>query len=303
MLELALCATVLKDLISPECSLFMNSEKAKLAEGINQHRILLSNELKEQYINFFKENGLEVDHIQQFFAQCINVQQKCTIVNTEGCTEFNGESNMYLKALKNTCYRSYDRILISDHSKLNKVDLNRHGIELIRKNETDIDKSFNTYTKYTFPIITWKVSKDEDSKKLGEWLGRIIENEESFVIYDNYIGDSDNIKNFKKYILKYISKGKSITIVTTETDNIKKQDIISEFQNGYYRDWDIEIYLAKNKSENHPRVISMPHYTIELDRGLSTFGKKGKTFSSSITIKSNEVVNAYRNDVGVKIFP
>lgn len=95
----------------------------------------------------------------------------------------------------------------------------------------------------------------------------------------------------------------SITIVTTETDNIKKQDIISEFQNGYYRDWDIEIYLAKNKSENHPRVISMPHYTIELDRGLSTLGKKGKTFSSSITIKSNEVVNAYRNDVGVKIFP
>ena len=94
MLELALCATVLKDLILPECSLFMNSEKAKLAEGINQHRIVLSNELKEQYINFFKENGLEVDHIQQFLAQCINVQQKCTIVNTEGCTKFNGESNM-----------------------------------------------------------------------------------------------------------------------------------------------------------------------------------------------------------------
>lgn len=47
----------------------------------------------------------------------------------------------------------------------------------------------------------------------------------------------------------------------------------------------------------------MPHYTIELDRGLSTFGKMGKTFSSSITIKRNDVVNAYRNDVGVKIFP
>lgn len=47
----------------------------------------------------------------------------------------------------------------------------------------------------------------------------------------------------------------------------------------------------------------MPHYTIELDRGLSTFCKKGKIFSSSITIKRNAVVNAYRNDVGVKILP
>lgn len=46
----------------------------------------------------------------------------------------------------------------------------------------------------------------------------------------------------------------------------------------------------------------MPHYTIELDRGLSNFFKKGKTFSSSITIKSNDAVNAYRNDVGVEIF-
>lgn len=47
----------------------------------------------------------------------------------------------------------------------------------------------------------------------------------------------------------------------------------------------------------------MPHYTIELDRGLSTFGKMGKIFSSSITIKGNAVVNAYRNDVRVKISP
>lgn len=303
MLEITVCATVLKELITPQSLLLADEKVRELSNGLSQHKIVLSDELNKQYVNYCKENGLPVEQMQLFIAKYANIESKCRIVNGDGCTKFKKELNPYLKALKSTCYESADKIILSEHSKLDKKDLASCGIELIRKSETKIDKAINSYTKYTFPIISWKVSKDEDSKELGKWLGRIIEQEESFVIYDNYFGDPDNIKNFKKYVLKYIPKTSDITIVTMETGNIKKQDIITELKNTFYRDWNIEVFLAKSKAENHPRVISMPTCTIHLDRGLSTFGKAGKTFSSSISIKRNEKNNGYRNDIGAKIFP
>lgn len=303
MLELTVCVTLLKGLIMPQSMLLADNDTRRLANGISQHKIVISEELKEQYLNYCQENEIPVEHMKLFLAKYMNIESKCCIVDVGECTKFKNETNPYLKALKNTCYKSQDKIILSDHSKLNKTDLASQGIELIRKNETNIDVSFNSYTKYTFPIVTWRISKDEDSKELGAWLGRIIKEEDSFVIYDNYFGDPNNIKNFKKYVLKYIPKNKDITIVTIETNDIKKQDITEELKKELYKDWNIEVYLAKNKIENHPRVISMPHCTIELDRGLSTFGKEGKTFSSSVTIRRNEIYNAYRNDVGTKIFP
>ena len=302
MLEITVCATILKSVHLN--TLLASEEENQLMLRLKQHCMVLSNELNIQYIEYCKRNNINTDVIQTFLAYCSQTTTNSRILSgSELKDKFPGETDAYLKALKNACAASGDKILISDSSKLNKPELEKHGLELIRREETGIGKSLNTFTKYTFPIVLYEIKEGEDSKKLGKWLGRILSGERSFAIYDNYFGDADNLKNFRKYILKYIPKGADITIITIETQDLKKEELKEELKKEDYKDWAIEVYLAKSKKDSHPRVIATPGYNIVLDRGLSTFGRGGKTFSSMLTIEKNAAGDWYRRKVGTKIFP
>lgn len=302
MLEITICATILKNLNMN--TMLASDDENQLMLRLKQHCIVLSNDLNTQYMEYCKKNKINMDLIQTFLAYCSHDKKNCRILSgSELKNKFSRETDAYLKALMNTCAASEDKILISDSSRLNKTELENHGLELIRKAETGIGKSLNTFTKYTFPIVLYEIKEGEDSKKLGKWLGRILSGESSFAIYDNYFGDADNLKNFRKYILKYIPKGADITIITTETQDLKKEEIKEELKKDGYKDWGIEVYLAKSKKDSHPRVIATPGYNIVLDRGLSTFGRGGKTFSSMLTIEKNAAGDWYRRKVGAKIFP
>ena len=51
MLELTVCVTLLKDLIMTQSMLLVDNGTRRLANGISQHKIVISEELKEQYLN------------------------------------------------------------------------------------------------------------------------------------------------------------------------------------------------------------------------------------------------------------
>lgn len=300
MLEITVCMTILKKM--QNISLMANEEENELALKIKQHKIILSSELFENYKKYCKENNVS-EIILQFLTANIDKTHCRMLKGDEVKDKFLTEPNPYIKALKNVCISSEDKILLSDNSKLDKIKLKAEGIELIRREEMFIERELNLFTKYTFPIISYPIKRGEESKELGKWLGRILKMEKSFVIYDNYFGDENNIKNFQKYVLKYIPEKSEISIVTTETENIKREKIIKELGQELYRKWNIEVYLAQSKKDNHPRVISMKQYNIYMDMGMTTFGKSGKTYSSTITIKRNQEGDWYRKAIGEQIFP
>lgn len=303
MLEITVCMTVLKDLIGKEL-LLASTDEQEYVQKIFQHRIVLSQELNEGYIKYCQENHINVDKMQQFLASIIGNQEQCRILTVEELSnKFVNETNSYLRALKNVCISSKDKVLISGHSKLKKEELMKNGMCLINKKQMNIKAERNIFTKYTFPIIAYGIEEGEKSRELASWLGRLLKQEKSFVIYDNYFRESDNIKNFKKYILKYIQKGADVMIVTLAESESEKKQIVEELSKVEYNNWKMELYLARNKKESHARVISTPNYSIYLDRGLSTFGRAGKTFASLITIKREKEFDAYRRKIGEKIFP
>lgn len=303
MLEITVCMTILKELLGTEL-MDASMEEREIAEKILQHKIVLSYELSEHYMQYCDQNNINRDRVQHFLASVSTNAEQCRMLNGEEQQDkFKREANSYLRILKNTCYGSKDRVLLSEHSKLNANILHDEGIELIRKDEMDIEKNRNLFTKYTFPIISYQIKEKENSKELAAWLGRILQQEKSFVIYDNYFADKENIKNFRKYILKYIPKGAEIVIATAETENIKKTDIVSAIAAQDYSQWHLEVYLVKSKKESHPRAIITPTYSIYLDRGISTFGRQGESFSSLLSIKKNKQCDWYRQPIGQKIFP
>lgn len=303
MLEITVCMTILKELLGIEL-LGAAADARELAQKIFQHRLVLSYELNKSYMEYCNQNGIDCERIQHYLEKIVTNKEESRIINTEEYQDkFTGESNSYLRALKNTCYSSNDRILLSEHSKLNVGTLHTEGIELIRKEELEIEKNRNSFTKYTFPIVSYQINEGESSKELSSWIGRILEQEKSFVIYDNYFADHENIKNFRKYILRYIPKGADIVIVMAETENIKKADIVRIIAAQDYGQWNVEVYLVKSKKDSHPRVIATPTYSIYLDRGISTFGRQGKTFSSLLAISKNKQCGWYRRSVEEKIFP
>ena len=303
MLEITVCMTVLKELLGTEV-MGATFEERELAQKILQHKLVLSYELNKNYMEYCDQNNIDKERVQNFLTSISTNEEQCRILNGEEHQDkFKRESNSYLRALKNTCYGSKDRVLLSEHSKLNVGILHDAGIELVRKDEMEIEKSRNLFTKYTFPIVSYQIKEKESSKELATWLGRILQQEKSFVIYDNYFADQENIKNFRKYVLRYIPEEAEIVIVTAETESIKAADIVSTIAVQDFGQRNIEVYLVKSKKENHPRAIITPTYSIYLDRGISTFGRRGETFSSLLSIRKNKDCDWYRQPVGEKIFP
>ena len=304
MLTVTVGITILKELL--RSSLFeATAEQQELWRRISQHRLALSLELQDQYVKYCEEKlgGGYSDLIQTFLA-FITASQDMSVMVTPRSKLQKLANDAYLDALLSVCVNTEERILLGDKSKINKHIITKNHIQLLEKTELlNIDDSRNIFTMFTFPISGHQISKDEDSRELGQWIGRILKSQNEFTIYDNYIGTDVNIKNFQKYILKYIPIQSNIMIVTIETDSIKEADLKEEFAKDYYKHWNIEVYVAGNKRESHPRVIVMPEYTICLDKGIQTFGVKGKTESSMITITQSSLMKHYEVKNAKKIYP
>lgn len=304
MLTITVGITILKDLLKTSL-LEASKEQIELWKRISQHKIALSLELQEQYIKYCEEKmgAMELEQMRTFLASIL-VSQDMTEMITIHNKSVQLVKDDYLDALLSVCLNTDDRILLGNKSKINKNIIDKKNIQIFEKKDImNIDTSRNVFTMYTVPIICYQIKRNESSKELGAWIGRILRGQKEFTIYDNYIGTSTNIKNFKNYILKYIPHHSGISIITIETDKVKETDLKAEFAKEFYKKWSIEVFVAKNKKESHPRVIVMPNYAISLDKGIQTFGTNGKTESSAITIKENSLDNHYIVKNTKKIYP
>ena len=304
MLTVTVGITILKELMA-DTLLDATAEQQEIWRRVSQHKIAVSEDLVKQYIEYCEEKlePVYTERIQLFLSNIIGNKERCLMVNPQKkAVQF--EDDKYLNKLVEVCVNTKDRILLDEQSKIRKTTIEKNNIQLFEKKDMmNIDLSRNIFTMFTFPVISHQISPNEDSKKLGQWIGRILSSQKEFTIYDNYIGTSSNIKNLQKYILKYIPENSYISIITIETEKVKENDLKKEFSKDFYKKWNIEVFLVKNKKESHPRVISMPEYQIILDKGIQTFGVNGKTESSMITIKQSDFENRYFIKTTKKIYP
>ncbi len=147
---------------------------------------------------------------------------------------------------------------------------------------------------YRLPIVNKQIIPGECSVALSNWLKKFIEGETDLKICDNYV--CENKDNLLDYILVHIPNGSKIKVYTLDPchkkySKMNEQDIKDLFLKYPFSSWNFEVYLVENKKDNHSREIVTNDYIINLDKGLATFGRWGKTAQSVININGNN--NSY----------
>lgn len=146
----------------------------------------------------------------------------------------------------------------------------------------------NGFSMYTLPVNGKFISEGEDSGFIARWLGRFLKEEKYIQIFDSYLLTKDGISNLKKYILKYMEKDADIEIYSLKHEDYSIQQIVEKFRDGFYSKWKFSVYLVKDKKTLHARSIQGSKYIIQTDRGVSVFGKNGKTYQTIISILENK---------------
>lgn len=293
MLDITVCRSILEKCMDID-TFFTSSDSVKVANRIRQHRMVVSSKLLEYYEEYFNSKSPEYKYWYQSLVEKVLYSQERAVFAEEKNVKINFIKNAeYLNELLNVCYNSADRLVVSDDPKIDDSILKKYKIESIKTKDILDKGANNTFTKFTMPIHMKNIENDEKSIDIAEWIGRFLKNQKYIVIFDNFIATKDNIRNLRKYILKFIEQGADVIIYTFEIENVNKQNIIDEFTSKYYSKWNIEIYLIKRKRDQHGRIILTEKHTIQLDRGISLFGVDGRTYQCIINIDSNEDVERY----------
>lgn len=278
MLEITLEHSILK-----RCNIdtaTMGKDEINFLNKISQHTIVVSEELMNYEVGEF-ESELDKEWYKQFIMDKIMCKKKAKIIDGVNEKFCNKKLNKYQNYIINLCMSSYDKILLTDSSKLlsiKNVVIDKISYKMIMSKELN-----NNFTRYTLPINAC-IEEGQESKKIGEWIGRFIKGANYIQIHDNFICSSDDIKSFKKYILKYIAESVDVEIYTIETDNISREDIVNEFKKEIYQKWKLSVFLLNSKMEHHDRVMVTDKYVIQIGRGVSGYGRGGKTFQTLINI-------------------
>lgn len=279
MLEITLEHTIWEKYM--EAQVFPNSEEKEFLRRIDQHTIIVSDVLLDlEEKKFAGQSGLE-ELFKTFIANFNQSEINAKFIDVVNASYSTNKLDEYQNYIVNLCLASDDKILLTNSRKILSMKsspVNSISYDMVMGNKVD-----NIFSKYTLPIHT-NINKGEESKKHAEWLGRFFKGEKYIEIHDNYICSLDNIKNFKKYILKYIEENADVDIYTIVTDNISREDIKREFEKEEYHKWNLSVFLAPSKKEHHARDIVTNKYVIRMDRGISAFGNNGEMFQSLIDI-------------------
>ena len=202
--------TLSKEAISKYFSILMTDKNARLR--ICNNILVTSNELVENWSVFLEKINLKEQFEQWFYTEEISTEQY--IKNVE-IIEATDENDIIIK----TCDSSRDKIIVADNNIIpankrnsfkfvSNVDFNKDKCQRIKVQ--DIEKVYcrnicnDIFSLYEEPIVI-DVSLNSNSKVLAEYLSKFYENTFQFIIRDMYLCNTENLRNFQKYILPYCS--------------------------------------------------------------------------------------------------
>lgn len=299
MAEVAVCYSIIERMLNANIWI-TNDENTQMALRVNNHTMLLSEELAKKYKEYFETEKKEYIRLYEDFIAA-KVASKKNAIRMLGVSEIQkvySQKSPYINELLNVALTGKEKMVLSDLPEIRQQEIGRQ--ELVKIESSDILNSdySNVFAKYTLPIKKYNVGIGEDSNQLAEWIGYFFSGEKEIVLYDNYACTKENIESLKCYLLPYIDKGATLSIYTTiEKDSLSIDSIKNEFSKPEYQDWKISVFWVGSKHDNHTRVILTDNYRIDLDRGISVFGTKGKTNQCVMDIDYRDATSNFEFNV------
>ncbi|MCK4260294.1 MAG: hypothetical protein KAX49_15060 [Halanaerobiales bacterium] len=296
-LQITLCHSILEYCLLKANIFQRDNDANNLMEEIKRRKIIVNFDLEAYWRNFFEEECPELlSFYETFLSDFVLYADDCELLEryivSDKANQHFDDNDDYKKLLYNICSSTKDKILFTElmdnliNSIQNEVDIYNVARILDQVEE-------HALNLYRLPIVNKQIVRGDSNVALSNWLKRFIESEMDLIICDNYVCENED--NLLNYILVHIPNGSKIKVYTLDpclkNNRMNEKDIKDLFLKAPFASWDFEVHLVGNKKDNHSREIVTNDYIINLDKGLATFGRMGKTDQSVININYNN--NSY----------
>lgn len=290
MIDVVVCYSILEKCKSID-AFSSDTELVKMVIRLRQHRMVVSELLMEHYEEYFQKKSPEwLEWYRNYCTDIFYTKERAAIRKPRSQKTYIKE-NKYLNELTALCMETADKImLIEPKRKMDMAYAKSLGISLFDSTDISDASGNNLFSMYTLPVNGKSIPEGENSRTIAKWLGRFLQEENYIQIFDSYLLTKDGIKYLKNYFLKYIKEQASIELYSLLGTDYTKQQIAAIFAGKDFEKWNFSIYLMNSKKDLHARSIQGAKYIIQIDRGLSVFGKYGKTFQTTVSIFENKGV-------------
>jgi hypothetical protein len=288
MIDIILCYSILE-----KCgyldAFYSDSGTIQMVLRLRQHRMVLSEALMDYYDEYFQNKAPQwQEWYRNFCADILYTEERAVMVTPKRNGKLVTE-NPYYNELVTLSRETADKILLMEpKDKIKKSIIDKWGITVLDSSDIKDDRGSNIFSMYTLPVNGKHIEEGQDSDAIAKWFGRFLITESYLQIFDNYLLTKDGINYLRKYILKYIKDGSEIEIYSKVSESFSEQMVKEEFSKNYYSKWKFTIYNVKSVKYQHARSIQGSRYIIQVERGLSVFGRDGHTFQTIVNIYNNE---------------
>lgn len=288
MIDIVLCHSILEKCGYVD-AFSSDPETVQMILRLRQHRIVISEKLMEYYEEYFQNKSPELlEWYRNYCTDMFYTQERTDIMKLSGDKVYIKE-DMYLNELTGLASKTKDKVLlIEPKDRINNFYRNKWKLSVLDSTDMKDDRGGNTFSMYTLPVNGKMIDEGDDSNSLAEWFGRFLDKEDYIQIFDNYLLTKVGIEYLKKYILKYIKAGTDIEIYSMEDPELPEQAVRDEFQKKYYQKWNFTVFFITSKKNQHARSIQGSKYIIQVERGVSVFGRAERTFQSIVNIYANK---------------
>ena len=227
-----------------------------LSSKIAQHRLILSPSLIDYYLDCAPEDIQ--DALSTYFDGLLGDDESS--MSCEDDPTLDARQNLI-----NFVNGMQTRVLIAQDDEFTQYKLGK--MRKLISPQSIINDEFNSFTKYTFPIVNHHANVEAQCDYYSKWFGHLFENEEKITIIDPYLFADNGRASFEKYILPQISHGTRIDVYCELLPNGLTEDNILGLIRNDYSDWDVRVYIC-SPINNHNRYIFLKSIEITLTTGV-----------------------------------
>lgn len=258
--------------------MFIDSErkrKERLADIIEQHRIVYSKQLDKYY-----KESLPFAILDSWQIYITNRNDKkhdiCYLIDSKDADgPFDDAISMIRKyeQIGSTC------VLCGECDKKEELEKKMYPEKPVFLSTILDENVSNTIGRMTADFHT-RAKKGSKSEEYSEWICELFMGEKEIIISDRFILDEQKLKTFEEYYIKRIAKGSVLKLYTSKIWE-KEGRSIDENKNEETRikKWlkakaelysiTIQVFICKNKSlAEHPRYIYFSSYRLRIEYGL-----------------------------------
>ncbi|MBH0164367.1 hypothetical protein IHV12_05530 [Fictibacillus sp. 7GRE50] len=285
-IEITTCHSIIAQCLENLSQFDVSSTGNLLLGELYKRKLVIHDDLQNQYFDYFEKERPDLcDMFITLFQTLVSQQDNVKII--ESYSNKNLTSNAYYNTLLGISNVTEDKILLSNCTAKDFCEsVSSNSINKLSSKDVLNRSNNNLLNNYRLPIIRKVIRANQSSNDLSNWLSRFLNNQDNFIIIDNYI--YENRTQFLKYFLSNVKPGAYIQIFTMINKGNNESKLKSTFQSAPFNKWNFKIHIVTRKVDQHARDIITDQYYIEIDKGMMVFGRNGLTHQANITITYKE---------------